>query len=324
MTDAWSIGRSKFWYSTNYSINGHTYYKSMDTQVLLSDLPVMVMFDENGVAEFAAMNACGNPVGGNKRTPSAECKALNKVAIDGKENTYKFNASVSTDQFGLAKVTELNYYYNDGSGDKLFATTTNADDFTKEITFTKAVTVTVKVTVSLPGKQTKVITDLTLCTKKIGVVKKEVLHVCEALVATSSDNVTFRFTVHTKQSDGVTVKSADFTEGGTTINGVAQKDSDGNIFREYTFNDFDKHTVTASKVTFVVDGQDVGVITPEGDCQASVTRNKTPECKPGIPVGDSRCQELPHTGPAGMAGLFAGVSAAGAAAHRWISSRKRR
>lgn len=64
ITDAWSLGRTKFSYSTPYVIANHTYYRSAHTDVLKSNLPVMVYFDANGNAAFAVLNACGNPVGG--------------------------------------------------------------------------------------------------------------------------------------------------------------------------------------------------------------------------------------------------------------------
>ncbi len=340
MTNAWTMGRTTLGGAqrTPYNINGTTYYHSHPSASFgQNSLDVMVLFDADGTLEFAVMESCGNPVTtGNKVKSGAECKELQKYAVSGKENTYQFSTDAS--KFGLAKYVKFNYYYNDGSGDKLFDSKANPSDKTKEITFTKSSTVRVEIEISLPGGNKKTITS-TLCSKQIGVVKKEFLHVCDALVATSSDNKTFRFTLKTKQSNGVTVKSADFKEGNATVKGVTLTDADGKIYRDYTFTDYVEHTVTASKVTFVVEGKDVIVTTPKGDCEASVTREKAPECKPGIPVGDDRCkdfckpgievgskecEELPVTGPGGVAGLFVGVSAAGAAAHRMFMSRRAR
>jgi hypothetical protein len=302
MTDAWSIGRSKFSYSTPYSFATHTYYKSMHTKVLKQDLPVMVMFDSNGTVEFAVIKACGNPVNGKKVKSGATCKTLNSTPVSGKKNTYRFNTSTST--FGLAKVTKLQYFYNDGSGDKLFATTSSPSTMVEK-TFEKSATVKVKVTISLPGKQTKVITG-TLCEKQIGVVKEEFLHVCNALIATARDNTNrkFRFTVQTKQSNNVTVDSADFTlDNSVTAKGVTTRDGDRNLYKDYDFDDTVKHTVSVV-VNFTADGKKV--TSKVGDCVASVTPEKppvcvhnpklspnhpdckppkTPECKPGVPVG---------------------------------------
>lgn len=338
MTDVWTMGRTTLGGSqrTPISIGGHTYYHS-PTSISFgpSTLDAMVLFDKDGTVQSVIMNSCGNPVTqGHKIPTGATCDKLDKFPVDGKENTYKFSAH-ATPSNSLAKIVKYDFYTNDGSGDKLFDTTTNADELTKEVTFTKASTVTVKVTISIPGHQTKVITS-TLCAKQIGVVKKEVLHVCDLLTPSTSDNITFRFTVHTKQSNGVTVKNADFTTDGTlTAASVTKTDADGNIIFDQTFSDAVKHTVAVRQVTFVVDGKDVVVVTPKGDCQAQVTpqqkcvpkagedKNCQPICVPTA-TQDQNCKELPKTGPAGMTGLFAGVSGVGAVLHRVYTSRRNR
>jgi hypothetical protein len=355
MTNAWSIGRTKFSYSVPYAISGvGTYYKSMHTSVLKQNLPVMIQFNKDGVVDFVVLNACGNPVNGSKRTPSAECKALNATKVS--ENTYKFNTTVATDSFGLAKVVKVEYFI-DG---KLFSTQTSASTFTASKTFTQDATVSVKVTVSLPGNQTKVITT-TLCTKKITVVQKEIVRACVALTATPVDNQTFRFVLTTTQGAGDSVKNATYSLDGGTGVVVSTKNTDGNITRDYKFSDFDKHTVKVTQITFLLANGTEKVVTVTTGCSASVQRNQTcenspnlPECKPtcentpSLPECQPKtcantptlpecqpktcentpsmpeCKPLVTTGPAGTAGLFVGVSAAGAAAHRWITSRRTR
>lgn len=332
MNGTWSIGRKAKDYSWQLPISGvGTYHASKSTDVQGSDLPVYVMFDSKGVPEFVVMKACGNPVGGNK--PGAECKDLTKYPVADKKNTYKFNSEASTDQFGLAKIVKFDYYYNTGSGDVWFDDTSSAGEMTKEITFTKAATVTVKVTVDMPGVGHVVIVSNN-CKEKVGVVKEEFLHVCEALLKTQIDTKTFRFNVVAKHSNNVKVVSADFTLDGTvTAKGVTtDEDKNGNIDRTYTFTDNKAHSVSAV-INFLADGK---VVQSKESCVA--TTDKTPECKPGIPegddlckdyckpdipVGDIRCQELPKTGAGSVAGLFAGISAAGAVAHRLFVNRRR-
>lgn len=340
MKNAWSIGRSPFNYSTSFPIAGAgNTYKSMHTKVLKQNLPAMVMFDDNGTVQYFVMHACGNPGNGDKIPSTFECKTLNKVAVAGKENTYDFTTTIGIS--GLAKVAKFEYFV-DG---KLVATKSNASDVVR-LSFDKDATVNVKVTFTLPGKKTKVVTSVN-CSKQITVQKKEFMHVCEALIATSSDNKTFRFTIKTNQSQGVTVKSADFTlDGTTTTSGVATKDANGGIYRDYTFTDAVEHTIAIKQITFVVEGKNVIVATPASDCKAKVTAKKPPVCiynpnltpehpdckkpecveKPGsgFPPGDERCKDLPVTGPAGTAGLFVGVSAFGAAAHRLVANRRNR
>jgi hypothetical protein len=138
------------------------------------------------------------------------------------------------------------------------------------------------------------------------------------------------------------VKSADFTlDSNITTKDVTDKDQSGNIFRDYTFSDVNQHTVKAV-VNFLVEGK---VVQSTDLCQAKVTPKqppvcefnpnlppnhpdcKKPECveKPGsgFPPGDERCK-LPVTGPAGMAGLFTGVTAVGAVGHRLLMNYRRK
>ncbi|HTH72700.1 MAG TPA: hypothetical protein VL737_05050 [Candidatus Pristimantibacillus sp.] len=178
-TDVWTMGRTTLGgkQPTAIVIGGNTYFHSPPSASFgdgVESIPTMVLFDKNGVVQAAVMNPCGNPVTKiNKRKPAAECKALNKVKVDGKDNTFQFNTTVSLDEFGLAKVVKLEYFIDEGNGPKLFDTETNPQTLTPAKTFTTSATVTVKVTVSLPGGNSKTITS-DLCVQKIEVKKKEV------------------------------------------------------------------------------------------------------------------------------------------------------
>lgn len=168
MTDAWSIGRVKFSYSTDYPISGvGTYYKSMHTDVLKSDIPVMVMFDDNGEVEAAVLTSCGNPAKGEKIRHNAVCKDLIKTPVSDKKNTFTFTTDFDTSE--LVDVVKLDYYANG----ELFDTTSTPEEATKQMTFTEDTTVVVKVTISLPGDKTKVI-ESEACKEFIEVKKKEV------------------------------------------------------------------------------------------------------------------------------------------------------
>jgi hypothetical protein len=329
-TNAYSMGRHNFGGSKAYTkISSGTYYYGTPSQRWASgtnSMDVMVWFNKDGTVKMAVISACGNPVPQfSKKTPKAQCDDLNKHAVKGKKNTYRFSTDASKNS--LAKFVKFKYYYNNGSGDKLFDTTTKASTKTKEITFTKAATVKVKIEVSLPGGNKKTVTSKE-CETKIGVVKEEFLYKCEALVKTQGDNRIFRFTVQTKQSNNVTVDSADFTlDDNVTSKNVTEKDADGNIYKEYDFSDNKEHTVSAI-VNFTADGKKV--TSKEGDCVAKVLPEEKPECpeKPGsgLPPGHPDCEEpeMPVTGAGSVAGLFAGVTAAGAIGHRLYSNRRNR
>ncbi|HZM64392.1 MAG TPA: hypothetical protein VFB59_04635 [Candidatus Saccharimonadales bacterium] len=344
MTNAYTMGRKNYAGRESITIGNTTYYMSTPNVSFAAgrqQLDVMVLFDKNGAVEFAVIEACGNAIPkGEKRTPSITCKALNKIEVSGKKNTYKFNTTVEKDQYGLAKVTKVEYYI-DG---KLWKTETDPAKTTDEYTFTKSADVSVKVYYDVPGgpsNKGKVIESIN-CKQHIEV--EVPFYACEKLVATARDesNRKFRFTVNAKFGNGATLKNADFSIDGVTKNtGVTQKDAQGNIYQDYDFNDNIKHTIVA-KVNFNVADKVESKL-----CQAEVTPTKKPmcplpgkeqyppdapeckekpqECKPGVPIGHPDCAPLPKTGPGSVAGLFAGVSIAGSAAHRlFLRYRSRR
>lgn len=342
MRNAWSIGRTKFSYSSNYQIGGTTFYKSMHTNVLKSNHDVMVMFDANGVAEAAVLNACGNAVGGDKVPSAGECKQLNMSPVEGKLNTYRFTSDVAVS--GNATIEKVVYTFSDGTK----VEKANGSD-PVEKTFTQSGSAKVQLYIKLPGGQTKVI-DGNNCVKQITV--QIPFYVCEMLSVTALNapkNTEYRFAVKTRQGNGATLKDVDFVlDGKNTTTGVTAKDDQGRIYKDYAFaQDGAKHTVVA-KVNFnLADG--IKSVT----CEANITTGKAPVCEvpgkemfppnapecaycplPGkekLPKDSPECKEapketpeLPKTGMGGALGLFAGTSALGAVAHRVVQSRRHR
>ncbi len=163
--NAWSIGRVKFNYSSDFPIDGvGNYFKSAHTDVLQDNIPVMVLFDDEGMPEFAVLTSCGNPVKMEKVKSAAECKKLIKTPVEGKKDTFSFTTEVATE--GLAKVVKLEYFAN---GEKFAEEINPSTPVTK--TFTEDSTVVVKVTVSFPGNKTKVIESVA-CTAEVKVEKE--------------------------------------------------------------------------------------------------------------------------------------------------------
>ena len=80
--------------------------------------------------------------------------------------------------------------------------------------------------------------------------------------------------------------------------------------------------MTSTKAPECVEKPGSGLPPGHPDCQEY--------CKPNIPKGDARCEEvlgvteLPKTGMGSLLGLFAGTTAAGAVAHRVVTSRRQR
>lgn len=343
-----SLGRNanSHYHQDTVNINGKTYYASRAQDVFLNDsIPVLVMFNDKGVMQFAVMSVCGNPTWGNPVVPNYACNDLQKTAVSGKDNTYDFSTSASAGNG--AAIDHVVYDFGDGSAQ---VTKTNPTDkvqhtYTKEGNFTAKVTVYVK----LPGGNSQIIAPAGNCTKPVTVKLPFYACVQLAAVALNDQKTKFRFTTKLNYGNGATPKSVDFTVDDKTTAGVVAKDDQGNYYQEYTFEaDAKSHTVVA-KVNFNVAN---GV--QSSTCKATVTSTKAPmctvpgkenfppnapecqpECKPGVPVGSPKCEdtppqvlgkgpELPSTGMGNVFGLFAGTSAAGAAVHRVIVSRRRR
>lgn len=164
--NAWSIGRVGFDYSSEFPIEGvGTYFKSAHTDVLQSEIPIMVLFDEHGTMEAAVLTSCGNPVKAEKVVSSAECKKLHKTPVEDKKNTFAFTTEVELK--GLAELVKVEYFAN---GEKFAEEEDPSTPVTK--TFTEDSTIVAKVTVAFPGDKTKVI-ESELCKQMVEVKKKE-------------------------------------------------------------------------------------------------------------------------------------------------------
>jgi len=335
-TNAWSIGRSKKAHSWNW--NG--YWADYATNVNRSDIPVMVLFNDKGEMDFAVMYDCGNPTTGKIVRNNYDCKSLTKTPVQGEKDTYTF--TVDAPHSGNVSIAKVVYNYGDGTTETRNNLTAVKHKFTKPGNFT----VTVSVTFNLPGGKQQTVTSH--CKTQVTVVPP--YFACLQLTprALNDKKTQFRFTVKTSQGNGATLKDVDFTlDGANTTTGVTTKDEQGNIYKEYTFAEDGKSHKIVAKVNFNVAG---GV--QSKTCEATVTSTKAPECpgkpgvppeseecnppqecKPGVPLGSPECTppqvlttstELPNTGMGNILGIFAGTSVAGAAAHRVVTSRRRR
>jgi hypothetical protein len=173
-TAAMTMGRQDFGNDHQLPIGDTTYFFNTPDkrwQDGIQSLPIMVWFDKEGTVKVAIMNPCGNPVPEMKKVKSgAVCKDLIKEPVKGKKDTYKFTTDAHT--FGLAKFVKFQYFFDEGNGEQLFATT-ESPDTPVEKTFTKSATVRVKITISVPGVQQREIVSEE-CTAEIKVEQKEV------------------------------------------------------------------------------------------------------------------------------------------------------
>jgi len=337
MTGVVSMGRTTLGgrQTNQIKIGNTTYYYSSNAASFAATtktIPVMVFFDDQGVAQTVIMNPCGNVVWGKKVTPTAVCNTLNKTQKDkdNKPNDWTFTTDATFG--GNAKLSKLVYHFSDGTPD---VTTTS---LTTEVnhTFAKDGDVTVTVYASVPGGHEIKAVAVEKCTFHVKHVSPKA--VCTALTPGVLDdkNQKFRFTVKVSMDKNVSVKNADFTVDATSTTTETTKDGQGNIYKDYTFSDGKKHTVSALVRFTTVEGEKTD------KCQADVTSGKTPVCTvpghegeapnsptcgfclPNVPIGRPECTppELVHTGPGNIVGLFTGTSVLGAAGHYLYGKRR--
>ena len=246
-----------------------------------SSMTGYVLFDASGTPEFIVLDTCGNTVIATPVQSGVACNLLSTKAVAGKLNTYNFTASASAS--GLASVSKYVYNFGDGSST---VTKSNGTDVV-EHTYSKIGTFTVSVTAyaTLPWG-TEISASGGSC--QSSVTSTQPYYQCVQLGGSllDKDKYSYQFVASMKYGNGATFVSADFDFGdGKTATGV--KSSDGSTVS--TNHNYDKAgNYSASAVLrFSVNGKTVTAST----CKAYVTPTAppTPECKPGIPVGDIRC-----------------------------------
>lgn len=290
-TNGTSLGREKKSYSKTVTIGGKTYYQDRDQDAFLSDIPALVMMNGDQF-EFAALTACGNPVKGTPtgKAPEYSCNMLNVT----QKNRTTFNYTTDVTALHGATVTKLVYDFGDGKTQTVTSASQSVShEYAKEGTFTTKVTVYVAV-----NGETKTVTSVH-CAKPVEVkpVPETPKYACSALTPTTinKESRQYRFTVTTTQSGGATLKDVNFAFGdGQSITGVKPSDA-STASTEHTFAKAGDYTIVAT-VNFNVAGSVKSVT-----CETKISPEQTPpaECKPGIPVGDSRCTECKPGVPAG-------------------------
>ena len=284
MTDAKSLGRTTLdgRHNKSISIAGETYYYGDVSRVFnSSSIPAKVLFDEKGTAQFVVLTDCGNPVWGTPVESTAKCKALNQEPVAGTTDT--FNFTTSTVVTGNATITKCVYDFGDGTK----PVTSSSCSAKVKHTFAGG-TYNVKVTVyaTAPGGVT--ISDTCGTTVNVAIPYYE----CVAQKGPEPEGLKYTFITGLKYGNGATPKSAVFTFGdGSTTTIPAASKSASTITTTHTYAKTGTYSVTAIVHFTLPNGQDV---TSNG-CSWVVKPSEPPvaECKPGIPVGDVRCNPCP-------------------------------
>lgn len=287
-----SIGRESWMQGSGYftkNIGGTNYYGNVNAKAFATDgLPITVLFNSAGTMVFAVLDSCGNPEGFTPVASNYSCTSLKKTAVAGKANTYSFTTSAT--QSGNAAITQYVYNFGDGTT----ATTTSGSAAVTH-TYTKGGTYTAKVTiyVHLPGNQ-NVTASSGGCQTTITVLTP--FYQCLQLTGAILDKAKFSysFTATAKYGNGATLVSADFNYGdGKAQNGV--KPTTSTTFTvQHQYAVAGNYDVSAM-LHFMANG--VAVTAPTCKALVTPTTPPTPECKPGVPVGDLRCSPCP-TNPA--------------------------
>ncbi|MGB4759331.1 MAG: PKD domain-containing protein [Candidatus Saccharimonadales bacterium] len=335
-TSTKSIGRTKFSYSQAKNIAGTTYWESNTTQVQKKDLPVLVLFNERGEFEFAVLKDCANPINGNANNPQFGCNSLRTLKHD--RNTFSFSTDAGAG--GGASIAKVVYDFGDG-------TTVERSNPNEVVTHSYAKPgsyhVTTTVYISLPGGKTYTIAASGECTHSV-VVDEPIVYACSVLQAkTLNETKTeFRFTPQ-YTAKGATLTSVMFTlDNGK---GEVVKPKNGEVYKDYSFSDENKHTVVAT-LMFNVGGSEKTI-----KCSASVIPTQPPKCpvpgkeqyapdapecftpcpvNPALPISSINCVSppptttLPSTGPGDIALMFAALVGFGAGAHYIMKRRSQR
>jgi hypothetical protein len=286
-TNAYSYGRWQSWHTgTNMvtkTIGGTTVYGNTTSRTLGSytSMTGYVLFDANGMPQFMIMDPCGNPVTATPVSSGVACNLLNAKSVSGKLNTYDFTSSASAT--GFASITKYVYDFGDGSSQ---VTKSNGSDVV-EHTYSKIGSFTSKVTVyaTMPwGIQ--ISSTTAACAKTITVVQPYYQCVQLGGALLDQDKYSYRFVADMKYGNGATFVSGDFDFGdGKTATGV--KSTDGKtVSVDHTYDKAGNYSASAV-LRFSVNDKTVTAST----CKAYVTPTAppVPECKPGVPVGDIRC-----------------------------------
>lgn len=288
-TNAVSYGRLQSYHSgtgmVTKTVGGTTLYGNATSRTFASDsISGYVLFDATGTPQFMVIGSCGNPVTGKLVNSGIACKLLNASPVSGRTDSFDFTGSANAT--GLDKITKYVLDYGDGNSKTI--TTANGSTGTLNHVYDTAGTYTAKLTVYGTGPGGSItIAPAGSCVTPVTV--KKPFYQCVQLGGNILDQskYSYRFIATMKYGDGAQFTSADFDFGdGKSMTGVKAADAT-TVFADHTYAKAGTYSASAI-LHFLVNGQPKTADT----CYAVVTPTTppTPECKPGVPVGDVRCE----------------------------------
>jgi len=251
----------------------HTYAKEGTYTVKLA-----VNFKVAGANKTATGPQCQVvvPIEALPQTPTYSCDALTKNKISRLE--YSFDGSASAN--GGAIIASYTFDFGDSSTQTVTNPKAVKHTYVKEGTYTTKMTVAVKV-----NGQTINVTD-PKCQVQVTVDNLPVTPVysCDSLASSKISRLEYSFDGSATANGGATITNYTFDFGDGTNQIVA---SPKNVKHTYA----KEGTYTAKMTVAVkVNGEDK-IVTDAVKCVAQIVVTPSEECKPGIPVGDTRCAE---------------------------------
>ena len=271
--------------------------------------------NKSDTADVTVNKTCQQP-----QPPTYSCDALTVDTIS--RTQFKFTVTKTVQNATFKKVT---FTIRDANGTVVDTKDSTDGTLTYDQSTVGTYTVQATVVVDVNGQEKTATSDN--CKKSFEVTQPPIenKYVCDSLDVIQQSRDTFQFTVKATAQGNVSIKEYDFDFGDkqTMIVGVGQET------QTHTYSTPGDYNVRVT-VTFMVDGKTVPGITSD-NCAKKVTVAQPPvqECKPGIPVGDSRCNatpttpgSLPNTGAGVAVGGIFGSSALGLSLKTWAGSRR--
>lgn len=307
-TSTTSIGRIAARQGSGYftkTINNVNYYGNTNQQAFAHDsLPVLVMFNAQGVAQFAVLTNCGNPLSGPPVTPHYTCDMIHKQAVQGQPNTYNFTANAT----GSNNATILHFTYNFGDGTPEVTETSGSTPVPHTYQTPGNYTATVTVTFALPGNQQVTATSQPCA---IPIVVASPFYSCVSLTSDVLDQNKFSYSFRATANvgNGATFTGADFNFGdNSTQNGVQPN---GNVVTaNHQYAQAGNYTTTAT-LHFNSSGQAKTVT-----CTVPISSTSQPcQYNQNLAATDTNCVKpastLVNTGAGSVLTIFGAVVVAG-------------
>ena len=209
--------------------------------------------------------------------PEYKCDSLTVTKISRTQFSFDTKYTVKD-----ATYKSTTYVIRDASGKEISRSTN------KTFTTDKVGKYTVEAIVTVTVNDTDKTVTSENCKKEFEVTPVPVTpaYACESLTATKINRAEYSFTGKATATNGATIVSYTFDFGDGNTKTVT------NPTTTHAYSQAKDYTIKMS-VTVKVDGGNKTVTSDACKTQITVSPEKPEECKPGIPVGDPRCEEKP-------------------------------